>query len=179
MHAVDVRDKHVQHSNLVTERRAALFDDHCDLAILVQSLDRVVVAQLDDRAGWLLLLGGFSCAVVDTDNAVAELQLGVDVCLDVANRVRRKQKHMSVLSRSCAEVVDCDLELWRHFHVSVAFQPVGMSQVLGWILDRDLYRYLSVSLFGRHHIDRRTVERSCENSMIVTLLVVANFETPL
>jgi len=46
-HVVDVGDEHVEHHDLVRES-LVFFDDDCDLAVLVESLDALVVDQLDN-----------------------------------------------------------------------------------------------------------------------------------
>ena len=45
---VDVRDQDVQHHNLVAER-LIFFDYHCHFAVLVVSLDALIIYQRDQR----------------------------------------------------------------------------------------------------------------------------------
>lgn len=66
----------------------------------------MIVQKFDDWTCRFFITSLLCCVIIDTYNAVAKPQLGVNVGFDVANRVWWQQEHVSALGLGRTVVID-------------------------------------------------------------------------
>ncbi len=172
LHAVDVGDEDVEHSDLVWERLAALLYDHGDLAVLVEGLDCFVVHDLHDRRCCFFRLEWVGGVVVFWHDWVAYFQLSVDIGVNENFGVWRNEVHVRAFWALSAELVDFDLKLLGHLHSRIPKEPVLVAAILLRVVNRNEHLNKSVTFIPSSRIDAWWVEWGREQGFIIFLSVV-------
>jgi len=172
LNAVNICDEDIKHGDLITELLATLLNHHCYFTVLFQSLYRFVINQFNDRLCSLLRPIRISWMVIDRNSRVSKLQLGVDIRVNMPNRVWWYQIHVSPVLMCRWVLINDNLELWCNFECSIDGEPILVTAVLRWVLDCKVCFDLSITFLACTNVNHWTIEISRENSVVIVSLVV-------